>query len=69
MSLEELLNVTNVCKTIEIGEDAENEPRESKDLSHEKAYSRRRSERLSLEMLRAEAAEEDEGEGVMAKRQ
>tara|TARA_B100001996_G_scaffold298029_1_gene238423 strand:- start:211 stop:2475 length:2265 start_codon:yes stop_codon:yes gene_type:complete len=68
MSLEELLNVTNVCKTTEIGEDAENELRELlKDLSDEEGFIRVEDlKRLSLEMLRAEAAEEDEGEGVMA---
>tara|TARA_B100000085_G_scaffold243026_1_gene234710 strand:+ start:131 stop:2248 length:2118 start_codon:yes stop_codon:yes gene_type:complete len=68
MSLEELLNVTNVCKTTEIGEDAENELRELlKDLSDDEGFIRVEDlKRLSLEMLRAEAAEEDEGEGVMA---
>ena len=68
MSLEELLNVTNVCKTTEIGEDAENELRELlKDLSDDEGFIRVEDlKRLSLEMLRAEAAEEDEGEDVMA---
>ena len=64
ISLEELLNVTNVCKTTEVGEDAESELRELlKDLSDEEGFVRVEDlKRLSLEMLRAEAAEEDEGE-------
>ena len=57
-----------MCKTTEIGEDAENELRELlKDLSDDEGFIRVEDlKRLSLEMLRAEAAEEDEGEGVMA---
>jgi Ca2+-binding EF-hand superfamily protein len=62
ISLEELLNVTNVCKTTEVGEDAESELRELlKDLSDEEGFVRVEDlKRLSLEMLRAEAAEEEE---------
>jgi len=64
ISLEELLNVTNVCKTTEVGEDAESELRELlKDLSDEEGFVRVEDlKRLSLEMLRLEAAEEEEEE-------
>lgn len=60
ISLEELLNVTNVCKTTEVGEDAEAELRELlKDLSDENGSVKVDDlKKLSLEMLRAEAAEE-----------
>ena len=48
MSLEELLNVTNVCKTTEIGEDAENELERALErfIRRRRLYSRRRSETL-----------------------
>ena len=64
ISLEELLNVTNVCKTTEVGADAESELRELlKDLSDEEGFVRVEDlKRLSLEMLRLEAAEEEEEE-------
>ena len=52
-----------MCKTTEVGEDAESELRELlKDLSDEEDRRREDLKRLSLEMLRAEAAKKKKGE-------